>query len=335
MSRADHQAFLTLRAMLLEIDALLAEVSLDVLHERLLQRVLDKLRSEFMAQKIFPALLAPAMTWRALHQPSDDPRLAVLCAAHMLFYAFLDITDDVEDQELSAPIWRQLGPALAINAGTSLMFLSQLMLQRLSTWGVSAATQQELGQLFMQAGWCLSVGQHRDLSSPRLSEQWRSDDVLNTHLLKTGSSVRLYLESVAVLCETSPELRADLAELGTCLGALVQMLGDWHNLQQPLSSDLANGCAALPLIILQEQVSAADLDTLRVAQASARHEPAAHDIVRHLLKKYAVHSTLNALILNRREQASACLARLHAAGCETGELLGFLKRFRRIHPDGP
>lgn len=330
MSPADTQAFLTLRAMLLEIDGLLADVSLDPLHERLLQRVLDKLRSEFMAQKIFPALLAPAMAWRALHLDPEDRRLHVLCAAHMLFYAFLDITDDVEDQELSAPIWRQLGPALAINAGTSLMFLSQLMLARLDSCGVSERIQHQLSQLFMQAGWCLSVGQHRDLSSPRLRDELTPADVLNTHLLKTGSSVRLYLESVAVLLELPPTGRADLAELGECLGVLVQILGDWHNVQQAFSSDLANGCATLPLVMLQAQVSSSDLETLRVAQATAPHQEAAHAIVRHLLSKYATHTALNALILERRQQASACLDRLQAAGCETTELLRFLKRFQRI-----
>src|SRR5690606_3566183 len=102
------------------------------------------------------------------------------------------------DQDLDPRLWQNLSPALAINTGTSLLFLAYLMLQELAVLGVSDQMIARLYPLFSEAGWRLTCGQHRDLAFA-LSAQASPDDVLRTHSLKTGTSVSLYLHSTAVL----------------------------------------------------------------------------------------------------------------------------------------
>ena len=309
------------RAVLCEIEAWLQERDVDETHHRLMQRALGKLRRDFLADKVFPAMLVPTLAWQALGRQESDA-LYVLNAAHFLFYAFLDLTDDVEDHELSDPLWQQLGEPLAINAGTSLLFAALLMLDRLEKAGIRQKRIEQLRRLFSEAGWALTIGQHRDLASWR----WQDLDtafVLETHKLKTGTSVRLYLESAALLAGAKPAQQQHFAALGQNLGLMVQILGDWLNLQQPLSSDLKNHCQSLPLVLLRQQLPLTDADTFQAAWTGAADPStalAANTVIRHLLHKHAIAGPMNALLSHYRQRALEELERLRRSGCEVEEI---------------
>ena len=320
-----------LRAVLLEIEAFLQAWDPDQAHYRLMQRSLAKLRQDFLSDKIFPAMVVPTLAWKALGR-EESSALHVLNAAHFLFYAFLDLTDDVEDDELEDPLWHQLGKPIAINAGTSLMFAGLLMLDRLALHKIKTQRIETLRRMFIASGWFLSVGQHRDLASAR-ALSLSAEDVLTTHRLKTGSSVRLYLESAAVLAGAKPVQQQHFAELGKNMGVMVQCIGDWRNLQAPISSDLGNHCQSLPLVLLQERLQPADRETFEAALLGAvRSETAfgANEVMRHLLGRYGIVEPLNQLLTRARNHALEQLEWLRRGGCETQALEKFVKRFAPI-----
>ncbi len=318
------------REVLIETEHLLAELHEDDGHYRVLQRALGKLRQDFLNDRVFPALIVPGLAWQALGL-EDSRALYVLNAAHYLFYAFLDLTDDVEDHELDDPLWRQLGEPLAINTGTSLLFASLLMLDRLKGQVKSHKTIETLKTLFIKAGWQLTAGQHRDLASGR-SQSLSAEDVLRTHQLKTGTSVGLYLESAALLAGAKPKQRKLFAELGRHLGVMVQIRGDWVNVMTPFSSDFANACQSLPLALLSQCLnqSQADQAIYQAAQLRAAQDQAAHDIVRHLLKKHAVAEPMHELLEAQRQEVNRLLSRLEKNDCDISALTSFISRFQPI-----
>lgn len=318
-----------LQGVLQEVERCLAHWQEDALHIRLLQRALGKLQRDFLDDKVIPALVAPTLAWHALKR-EDGPELYVLNAAHFLFYGFLDLTDDAEDQELEGALWLQLGAPLAVNTGSSLLFLALLCLERLGLYGVPQRRSEALRQLFIAAGWKLTAGQHRDLASVRYPEQ-APEEVLHTHSLKTGTSVGLYLESAAVLAQASRTQRQALADLGQAMGVMGQILGDWHNLQRPWSSDLANGCQSFPLQLLRQelrtQAQIRELEIFSVALEQAPRDPGAHVILRHLLDKHQIVHPLNQQLEIYRQRAETALTQLAASGAQTDELHNFLERF--------
>lgn len=316
------------REVLRETELLLSELHEDDSHYRLLQRALGKLRQDFLKDKVFPALIVPGLAWQALGR-EESRALWVLNAAHYLFYAFLDLTDDIEDRELTDPLWRQLGDPLAINAGTGLLFASLLMLDRLKGEVKSARTIDALRRLFILAGWQLTAGQHRDLASSRVGAL-SVEEVLRTHELKTGTSVALYLESAALLAGAKPAQRRHFAALGRALGVMVQIRGDWVNVLTPFSSDLANACQSLPLALLNQRLDVKDAEVYQAVQLRAAEDPAAHDIMRHLLAKYAVAGPMHELLEARRTDVLTLLAKLERSGCEIEALNGFVERFQPI-----
>lgn len=313
--------------MLNQTEHLLGRHIQDDHHYRLIQRALGKLRGEFVQDKVIPALLAPSLCWHALGRESEAA-FDGLNAAHFLFYAFLDLTDDAEDQDLDPRLWQNLSNALAVNTGTSLLFLAYLMLQELTLLGVSTAIIARLQQLFSEAGWRLSCGQHRDLAFA-LSAQAHPDDVLRTHSLKTGTSVSLYLQSAAVLAQATPEQQELMAELGQAMGMMIQIRGDWldlHDPQDPISSDFKNQCINLPLAILDLDLSEADREIYRASQQTRQQGRTAHDLMRYLLAKYAIVESADHHLESYRQQAQKRLYCLAQTGCNTQALSHFIKR---------
>lgn len=320
-----------LRAVLLEIEALLAGWDPDAEHRRLLQRCLGKLRQDFLADKIFPAMVVPTLAWRALGH-AETPALYVLNAAHFMFYAFLDLTDDVEDGELSGPFWHQQGAAVATNAGTSLLFGSLMLLDRLGRHRVRASRIEALRAMFIEAGWFLTIGQHRDLVSARAG-RLKYQDVLTTHRLKTGTSVALYLASAARLAGAGTRQMRQFEALGRQIGLMVQIIGDWRNLQAGHSSDLANHCQSLPLVLLRERLNAADAEQLDAIWSGAGRpgtDLGANLALRHLLAKYRIDEPLNQLLAHSRNLALEQVEWLRRGGCHSAELLGFVQRFEPV-----
>lgn len=320
-------------AALAQIDQLLTQQGQDAMHTRLLQHALTRLRDDFIEDRVFSALSLPLLAWQAmppqLQQRLEDPAaLSVLNAAHLLFYAFLDLTDDVEDQELQPRFWQDLGEPLAINTGTSLLFLSQLMLQRLSLYRVESQSIYQLTQAFALAGWRLSCGQHRDLYGWRQPDL-KPEDVLQTYRLKSGTSVALYLQGAGLLVDAPADVLEQLTELGLALGVAAQLRGDWLNLQQAWSSDFANGSASYPLLLLQQEMMKQDPKLWRALKQRAASDVRAHDLLRWLLSRHRLHQPIEEQLELLLQQAKDRLYQLKLLGGEIGPLESFITRFQR------
>lgn len=310
------------------VDDWLLRSELDPLHRRLLQQSLAPLRQDFFADKLIPALIFPVLTWEAMEQ---EPQTAFvqLAAVHFLFYGFLDLTDDVEDRDLSGALWEDVGEGAAINAGTSLLFLSLNLLHALP---VSASVKLDLHRQFSEAGYCLTVGQQRDLLSHRWPEQGIAE-VLQTHLLKTGSSVALYLRSTATLAGATAMQCQQWEALGHALGIGAQILGDWRDTEDTPGSDFANGCESVPLQLLRQRVDAKDAAFLAQLLVQARHgqeEALPFDMYRYLLRKYAVREAVLDLMGVYQQRIEASLQALAKTGINTAGFHPFVERLLRL-----
>jgi len=327
---SNQRFYLLFRQVFLEVELVLRQWQADASQSRQLNTALDKLRRDFFSDKVFPALIGPWLAWQALHPESQSPALASLGAAHTLFYAFLDLTDDVEDDELSETDWPPGSEPVAINTGTGLLFLSLLTLERLNEHGIPPEVISHLRLMFCQAGWLLTAGQHRDLISPQGVFK-HPDEAILTMKLKTGTSVKLYFQTAAHLAGASAEIENIFAQLGEEIGIMSQMRGDFLNIWEYLpSSDLSNRCQTLPVLIGLEQLSEADRETLLTALAKADRDQAAHTVIRYLLDKANCRAHLNRHLKERLLKTAGYLERLKQAGVQTEELELFLARMRPI-----
>ena len=327
---SNERFYLLFRQVFLEVEQVLRQWQTDSAQSRQLNAALDKLRRDFFSDKVFPALIGPWLAWQALHPESQTYALATLGAAHTLFYAFLDLTDDVEDHELSETDWPPDSEPVAINTGTGLLFLALLALERLSKQGVSQEVIAHLRLMFCQAGWSLTAGQHRDLISPQ--GVFKSpDEAILTMKLKTGTSVKLYFQTAAHLAGASAEVENCFAQLGEEIGIMSQMRGDYLNIWEYLpSSDLSNRCQTLPVLIGLEQLSGSDRETLLTALEQADQDQAAHTVIRYLLDKCQCRLYLNRYLEERLLKARIYLKELAKAGVQVDELDLFLARIKPI-----
>jgi geranylgeranyl pyrophosphate synthase len=318
------------RQVFLEVEQILRIWQADKYQARQLNNALGKLRRDFFDDKVFPALIGPWLAWQAIQPNSQATELTTLGAAHTLFYAFLDLTDDVEDNELSEQDWPEGSEAVAINTGSGLLFLALLALERLSAQGVSASVLAHLRLLFCQAGWYLTAGQHRDLISNQ-GVFTHPDEAITTMTLKTGTSVKLYFQSAAHLARATPEIEMLFANLGQAIGIMAQIRGDYLNIWEHLpSSDLSNHCQTLPILIGRHYLAENDQETLLVALAKAHQDLAAHTIIRHLLDKCQTRQHLNHYLETHRQKAQRNLDALTESGIQTQELSLFLDRIKAI-----
>lgn len=332
-----NQRYVTgFQRMLHEADAFLSCCELDPLHTRLMQESLNQLRQDFFADKMIPALVFPEMTREALgHDPSAI--FDTLGAVHFFFYGFLDLTDDVEDRDLKGDLWQDMGEPAAINIGTSLLFLSFNLLNSLA---LAPELKLRLHQQFSEAGYALTVGQHRDLLSFRTStyQEHTVEDALTTHLLKTGTSLALYLTSTACAAGANLTVQAHFEALGHALGIVLQILGDWRDTEVPCSPDFANRCQSVPLSLLQSQASAEDRLYLSHLSRQAHEASMSPDgqttlpfeMYRYLLRKYAVVTHVQVLLDRYLAQASDCLHALAQQGVNIAGFTDFLARFPRL-----
>lgn len=313
-------------SVLHEVDDFLLRSELDPVHRRLMQQSLDPLRQDFFADKLVAALIFPALTREALGQ-KPARCFTQLAAVHVLFYGFLDLTDDVEDRELSGMLWQELGESVAINTGASLLFLSLNLLHELEA---PVPVRLDLFRQFSEAGYFLTVGQQRDLLSSRWPDQG-VESVLQTHLLKTGSSVALYLRSTASLAGATPEQCEGFEALGQSLGILAQILGDWRDTEQG-GADFINGCESVPLQILRARLRAEDALFLSRLQEQAREpgNPLPLAMYRHLLQKYGVREAVAQLMHDYQERAASCVQQLAKSGVNTTLFLPFLERLAHL-----
>ena len=109
---------------------------------------------------------------------------------------------------------------------------------------------------------------------------------------------------------------------------MVQVSGDWLNLQASWSSDLANHCLNYPLAVLESVLPDCEQDTYLVAQEISPRDPAAQEIIRYLLKKHRIDQEVNQELDRLRKEVTTKIDALSKSGCQMKTIEALLERFK-------
>ncbi|HJW91097.1 MAG TPA: polyprenyl synthetase family protein [Anaerolineales bacterium] len=157
-----------------------------------------------------------------------DPGWAAdLAAVWLLYYSAAHVFDGVEDQDQPEAWWAALGPGVAINVATGLLFSASLGLQRLFEHPQTCQVAQQVIQDFNQSLLVMSSGQHADLVNPQPDlEQW-----LEIAGAKSGELFALACRTGARLATDNPARLKGFGDFGCHLGVLLQILDDLEDLK--------------------------------------------------------------------------------------------------------
>lgn len=197
-------------------------------------------------------LSLPMLTYRAT-QPNcledatqDLDRMTTVAAAWHLLHCAARLLDDVEDGEAENPV-PELSPAIAINSGTALIFIAQLILASLHDSTLGPQRVLDLIVVFNLATARMANGQTSDLAlnastSPTLELIHRIAG------LKSGEFFALACRAGALLSNAGSSEVATCADFGYNLGILVQISDDFRALWAPnRRGDLTTAHRTLPI----------------------------------------------------------------------------------------
>jgi geranylgeranyl pyrophosphate synthase len=199
-----------------------------IVPQRLLDRALfDPLsRASRRPGKEFRARLS-GICWELAGGDGAAPReLALIVEALHLGSLIVDDIEDESECRRGVPcLHQQVGLPLALNAGNWLYFWPGAVLSRA---GFAAPVELALRRAVDRAVLRCHYGQALDLSVrvAELRQREVSDVVFATTRLKTGSLMELAAELGAAAAGADPESLTVLAELGSELGVVLQMLDD-------------------------------------------------------------------------------------------------------------
>lgn len=278
------------------------------------QRALLPMLYRLQSGASVPAIQAPRLMFQALG--GDSPWIDELCAALGLFYAYLDLADDVEDGELPEG-WANA--AIAQNAADGLMFRSLKLAGDIDR---EAGLGGRLWRAFVDAGCHLTWGQDRDLKN----QDTNPEAVLATIEAKTGRSLQLYVVTAALLAEAEDRTLDAVATFGLCWGVVTQLVGDWWDIwRKPYSPDLANRRHTYPIA----WALASDRgDRIRLQMATPLEEPLGQLAMRFRLESTGADQALWQAVAHYREKA---IAALQQGGIDAPELVAGVD----LHPPAP
>jgi len=199
--------------------------------------------------EFIPHLMAPFYFLIRAHGTPVDSRCEALGTAFALVQRGVSLIDKVTDEELSET-WAELGAAVALNSGLTLLVLGIDEVWAAETRNPDVANLRER---LMQHLLCASSGQHRELTS-----RFRvlpTDERIAVSADK-ASECSLLIELAGICSEAagaSPG-RSQLARyraIGREIGILIQVFNDIADLLGPGSSDdLRTGTWNIPLTTL-------------------------------------------------------------------------------------
>ena len=239
----------------------------------------------------------------------------IVAASWQLVRIAAKVFDDVEDGETS------LTPDL-LNAATGFLFVAQLVLERLLSYGVPVPLVHEIATQLSAAMLKSSAGQHADLTARCVdSMQWNPDSWLEVALAKSGELLAWAAWAGASAAGADQDVRNCYREYGSRLGIVLQIADDYNDVWGAHgTSDLATGkmnlsvCYALSVMAEDERWHLLALME-KGQQADRRAEAGARDM---LVDVGAQHYTLCAAAL-QRGLAQAALSK--AAPTTRGSLL--------------
>lgn len=188
----------------------------------------------------------------------EGPRSTPAAAAIDLWLAAGDVFDEVEDRDVPG-LWQEIGEAQALNAGTALLLLSRLSVNRLLDRGFRESLVLSAAREIDRAGIRSCVGQHLDLLNEDLMDVTEKDYIEMT-TLRSGSLIECACRIGAVLAEKDQQTIDAFGRGGRNLGVFAQIVNDVRSLDtiHGKKSDLVRKKKTLPVVYGLEVGSADD-----------------------------------------------------------------------------
>ena len=264
----------------LNIDHIFAKYAENEEQYKLLSYSLCKTQEALLNNKQVPCIQAPLLVYQAIKKRFSKT-IYTVTAASTIFYLFLDLMDDVEDNELKNTIWEEIGQEEAINTANSFIFLSFLTLNTLRNKYMSNKLKDELWKW----GYMLTLGQGKDIASKRM-ESYNINDCLKIIRQKAGASAEMYCRMGAIAATEDEELVELYGKAGRYWGMAIQILGDYVNIwEKGISTDLLNQKKILPIAYAHEHATKEQKRTLYAALNRAYKDKTTHTVIRQILEK--------------------------------------------------
>ena len=228
-------------------------------------------------------------------------------AAWFLLSAAAHILDTVEDMDPPDPWWKDLGPGVAINAATGLIFSADAALQLLEETSKDLTLARQVRADFQSTLLQMSAGQHRDLTLGKgtLEGYWQ------VAAQKSGNFFALACRSGARFAQISPNSVQAYGDFGLHLGLLVQLLDDLEPIQRPAQTlseqTIREFCRILPVVYAMNVLSNEERERLASLLRSSIEQPGAFDQSLELVETSGAALYLAAEMEHHRSSALAAL----------------------------
>lgn len=205
-------------------------------------------------------------------------QLATFCSLYLLS---ADLIDDVQDADLANKPHEEVGPAVAVNDGVTLLFLALEALQRVIELETNESRRLDFLRVFNRASLAAVAGQHRDLTADQRSVS--PEQALAVNQAKT-SSLAMITECAAMLARLDDDKCTRYRRIGECLASLIQIRDDLRDVYGTSSSpDLLLGRATYPVACFTRRAEPEDQVRLR---ALIEKLPASMPAIRALLHEH-------------------------------------------------
>lgn len=261
------------------------------------------------------------------------PAAAAVELVHNYSLIHDDIQDDDRERRHRPTVWSIWGKPQAINAGTAMRVLANMVLFRLGKSGVSWQKQSRIQYLIDEASLRLLEGQYLDISYESRFNIGVSD-YLTMIQGKTVALIACSLEVGALLGTDDEPLIAGFGDIGRNLGLAFQIrddiLGIWGNQEEtgkPLGSDIRRRKKTLPIVYaLEKTVGRQRAELINIYQNEVLDEGAVAVVLRVLeaVDAQAKAQKMTEGYCREAEQAINKLALAPSAKDDLLELVHFL-----------
>jgi len=283
-----------------------------------LESILERLCRVARAQdETFPLALLAVWSYSAAGGRQGDRAMPVAAAWRCLQMAGKLLNDASGHRSSSLLPGEPVQSVL--NAGVSLIFLSQAILSQATTDGIPDVVAQALQIAFARAGLTAAAGQQERLGREE-TLSWQDYQAVTA--MRSGSPLALATRAGALLCwgecldqdgtkDTMPAYVEDLTEYGHHLGMILQLADDLHGIWRPEGrSDLALGRRTWPLLYGEMLATSEQRAHLLALAPHASEDPAMESALRDLLVELDVPLAMVLASDEHRHQAGAALESL-------------------------
>jgi geranylgeranyl pyrophosphate synthase len=173
-----------------------------------------------------------------------------LAASRQFFSAAADVFDDIEDADSTESLAAKYGPAIATNTATTLLFLAEKSLSRLSLRNVAEGLIVRILDITNSFYTTACAGQHLDLS-PGPEKAFSEKFYFKLIDMKSASQIECACYLGALVAGASQSLIAKFAAFGHNLGMADQIADDIQGITQ--GYDIEKQKLTLPVIFAVNQ----------------------------------------------------------------------------------